>query len=90
MYFMFVKQNFAFICCFRHAFKRLLEMTAIVITWFLFFQEEDKPLEQATLQIISDSICNSTYPFSGRITDRMICAQDPIDGKGACGVIWLR
>jgi hypothetical protein len=40
-----------------------------------------------TVQITSDSECNSTYAIFGGITDRMICAGDPDEGKGACWVI---
>jgi hypothetical protein len=40
-----------------------------------------------TVQITSDSECNSTYAIFGGITDRMICAGDLDGGKGACWVI---
>jgi hypothetical protein len=52
---------------------------------FCFFEDPYKPLEEVTLQITSDSSCNTTY--SGYITDRMIFAGDPNGGKGACWVI---
>jgi hypothetical protein len=54
---------------------------------FCFFQSENQPLQQVTVQIISDSSCNSTYDYRGGITDRMICAGDPNGGKGECLVI---
>jgi len=54
---------------------------------FCFFQEVDKPLQQVTLQVTSDSECKSVYNSPGDITDRMICAGDVNGGKGACQVI---
>ena len=55
-----------------------------------FFQEGGDPsttLLQVTVQITSDSECNSTYAVYWDITDRMMCAGDPNGGKGACWVI---
>ena len=43
-------------------------------------------LRQVTVQITSDSQCNSTYADYGGITDSMICAGDPNGGKGGCEV----
>jgi hypothetical protein len=70
-----------------YAFRRLPEMTANIVTGYFVFQTAGQPLQQATVQIISDSSCNSTYYYRGGITDRMICAEDPNGGKGACEVI---
>jgi hypothetical protein len=53
----------------------------------LFFQETSQPLEEVTLQIISDSECKSAFTDISEITDRMICAGDINGGKGGCGVI---
>jgi hypothetical protein len=50
-----------------------------------FFQSDTVPLEQVTLQTVSDSSCNTT--FGGVITDRMICAGDPNGVKAGCSVI---
>ena len=44
-------------------------------------------LRQVTLQITSDSSCNSAYANFGGITYSMICAGDSNGGKGACLVI---
>jgi len=44
-------------------------------------------LRQVTLQITSDSSCNSTYANYGGITYSMICAGDSNGDKGACSVI---
>ena len=48
--------------------------------------EYSTTLSEVTLQIISDSECNSTYSFSVGITESMICAGDSNGGKGACSV----
>jgi len=69
-----------------HAFGPLPEKTAIIITGF-FFQKASQPLQQVSLQITSNSKCNSAYDYPGGITDHMLCAGDPNVGKGACGVI---
>jgi hypothetical protein len=56
---------------------------------FGFLQEEGgygSALRQVTLQITSDSSCNSTYVDYGGITDSMICAGDSNGSKGACAV----
>ena len=56
---------------------------------FRFLQQEGDygtALRQVTLQITSDSSCNSTYVDYGGITDSMICAGDSNGGKGACWV----
>jgi len=53
----------------------------------LFLQSVNGPLEQVTLQIISDSECNGTFAYPGSITDRMIGAVYPNGDKGACGVM---
>jgi len=39
-------------------------------------------LLEATTEIIDDSVCNASY--TGRITDRMICAGTATGGKGPC------
>jgi hypothetical protein len=70
-----------------HAFRRLPEMTAIIIIRYFNFQSDNQALLAANLQIISDSSCNSTYDYVGGITDRMICAEGPDGDKGACSVI---
>ena len=92
MTFIFVNQNVACIYRFCHFTKclisRLTEMFAIILTR-IFFQEWGPisfNLYQVTVQIISDSECNSTYADFGGITDRMICAGDPNGDKGACPV----
>ena len=94
---MFFNENVAYIYCFSHAAKslpgavfaaRLPEMTAVNAPGF-FFQTIDDPLQEVTVQIISDSECNNSYAIFGGITDRMICAGDPNGGKGACWVIGL-
>jgi hypothetical protein len=57
---------------------------------FCFFQEEgiiSTTLLQVTVQITSDSECNSTYAAYWDFTDRMMCAGDPNGGKGGCWVI---
>jgi len=57
---------------------------------FCFFQDGDDlstSLLQVTVQIASDSECNSTYADYWEITDRLMCAGDPNGGKGACWVI---
>ena len=59
-------------------------------TMFRFLQElgdYSTTLREVTLQITSDSSCNSTYANLGVITDSMICAGDSNGGKGACMVI---
>jgi hypothetical protein len=71
-----------------HSFRRLQEMAAINITG-RFFQPggpSSTTLLQVTLQITSDSECNSAYANFGGITDRMICAGDPTGGKAASEV----
>ncbi|KDR22111.1 Trypsin-1 [Zootermopsis nevadensis] len=41
-------------------------------------------LRQVTVQIVSDSSCNSAYSSYGGITARMICAGTSNGGKDAC------
>ena len=56
---------------------------------FRFLQEVDPystTLLEVTVQVITESECNSTYADYGGITDRMICAGDTNGGKGACWV----
>jgi hypothetical protein len=56
---------------------------------FRFLQEEGgytTILHEVTLQTTNNSECNSTYAFTGGITESMICAGDPNGGKGACWV----
>jgi hypothetical protein len=54
-----------------------------------FFQEggnASATLREVTVQITSDSECNSTYAGYWDFTDRKICAGDPNGGKGGCNV----
>jgi hypothetical protein len=43
-------------------------------------------LRQVTVQVTSDSSCNSAYAAYGGITAHMICAGIPNGGKGVCQV----
>jgi len=61
--------------------------TDVVLTGWGGVTAGSQPLQQVTLQTISDSSCNSTYVFNGLITDRMICAKDPDGVKAACSDI---
>jgi hypothetical protein len=78
---------------FLAASRRLPEITAIILREvFVFFQEGGElstTLRQVTVQITSDSECNSAYADYWDFTDRMICAGDSNGGKGPCWVIGL-
>ena len=54
-------------------------MAVIIIKRILFLQSLITPLQEATLQIISESSCSSSN--NGGLTDRMICAVYPKEAK---------
>ncbi|GFG33054.1 hypothetical protein Cfor_00060, partial [Coptotermes formosanus] len=61
--------------------------TNVVVSGWGTTSEDGSPsttLRQVTVQIISDSVCNTDYSAYGGITARMICAGTSSGGKDAC------
>jgi hypothetical protein len=88
-----LNQNFGYIFCFGRFTKiirnALLEVCQKLLHMVIAFQEGgagSTTLRQVTVQIVSDSSCNSAYSSFGGITARMICAGVPNGGRDACQV----
>ena len=89
----FIDQIVSYIYCFG-SFTKMMRNMLLEVCWewlhlVIALQEggsASTTMRQVTVQIISDSTCNSAYASVGGITPRMICAGVSGGGRDACQV----